>query len=80
MAINLLDNYFQSTHHLPTSEFQLAGATSLFIAGKLDLEIPIPSRKFAAGTKNRYTCEDIKQMEVILLKVHFVLYRLYLLT
>ena len=77
IAINLVDNYFQSTHHLPTSEFQLAGATALFIAGKLDLERPISSQKFADGTKNRYPCEDIKEMEIKMLKVLYVLYRLY---
>lgn len=72
MAINIVDNYFQSTQNLPISEFQLAGATALFIAGKMDLEQPISSRKFADGTKNRYTCKDIKEMEVKMLKVQFI--------
>ena len=55
MAINIVDNFFQSTVHLPKHDFQLAGAAALFLACKLELKDPISSDKFAESTKDSYT-------------------------
>ena len=77
MAINIVDRYFSETFNLPKADFQLAGATALFITSKLDLHDPISSKEFAKSTKNRYTSLKILEMERKISKVQYCLFRLY---
>lgn len=69
IALTLVDNFFESTSHLAKADFQLTGATALFIAAKLEEFEPLSSREFAKSTKERYTAEDIKAMELRMTRV-----------
>lgn len=51
IALILVDNFFESTYNLSKSDFQLTGATALFIAAKLEEFEPLSSKEFAKSTK-----------------------------
>ena len=69
IALILLDNFFEATYNLPKADFQLAGAAALFISAKLQEFQPLSSKQFAKSTKDRYSAEDIKAMEMKICKV-----------
>lgn len=41
IAVSLVDNFFQSTSNLSKADFQLTGASALFIASKLEEQQPL---------------------------------------
>ena len=43
LAISIVDRFFSSTTDLSKADFQLTGATALFISSKIDLLQPISS-------------------------------------
>ena len=57
IALSLVDNFFQATQNLSKADFQLTGASALFVAAKLEEFEPLSSREFAKSTKERYSAE-----------------------
>jgi hypothetical protein len=58
----LLDNYLAKTANMPKSIFQAVGATTLFIASKLEEFQCKESREFAKATNNSCSVQDIHEL------------------
>lgn len=69
IALTLVDNFFQATAHLAKADFQLAGAAALFLATKLEEFEPLSSQEFSKSTKDRYSAEEIREMELRMVRV-----------
>lgn len=68
-SLVLVDNFFQTVPHLAKADFQLAGAAALYIAAKLEEFQPLSAKELTRSTKERYTEEEIKGMEMRMCKV-----------
>jgi len=57
----LVDNYLNKVDHVPKSDWQLIGATTMFIASKLEQFEPRNCQEFAKSTKDRYSPSQVKE-------------------
>ena len=63
LSVSILDRYLQKTPNLPRSRMQLAGITSIFIAGKYEETLTPTLDEYVYFTDNVYTAEQILEME-----------------
>lgn len=71
----LLDNYLARISNVPKSILQAIGATTLFIASKLEEFQCKESREFAKSTNNSCSIQDIHDLELKIVMVLVLLVR-----
>lgn len=70
IAVVLLDNYLARINNVPKSVLQAIGATSLFIASKLEEFQCRESQEFAKATNHSCSVQDIHELELSIVKVN----------
>ncbi|KAL9912260.1 G2/mitotic-specific cyclin-B-like isoform 1-T2 [Glossina fuscipes fuscipes] len=68
LAVAIIDQFLQIVYDLPRSKLQLVGATALFIASKYEEVHPPALYDFVYITDGTYTTQQIRQMELKILK------------